>query len=744
MVLFAQSSGFIKGNITDSISGKPIEDVEISLINTSIGTYSDERGLFLLKVNPGEYTIKARMVGYAVINKEIIVYSGKTTDISIALNRKEITTEPLIVQDSKLDRGVMDVELSQRLLSKFPALAESDAFRSAQMLPSVSLPNDYSGHLYIRGSRFDQTLITFDDLPVYNPYHLGGILGTFNADAIQKIEFYPSVNFVNKSSRLSGNLNVIPNDGTDNKTKISLGVLSSRIQTGKEYKNSSYFISARRAYIDLLEMLLEKSGDRVGYSFYDLILRFDWQINRKHKISSSLFYSRDFLNYAPNMNETDSFNRIYPSWGNLVFSLYWNYYINKKAFVDTKLGYSDATVVSETENTDVHNLIQNILSNTRLVINMHNHLFQTGLDVKRIRYRYKWFLESDINLENMIGKPQFVFFDNAPADFSFARNTYRFALYVQDEYSLTQKVNFVGGIRYVYNSLSENGNLLPRIQINYIWNSLLTFSSAYARHNQYDYTLKEIKNSYFFAPFSVYFPVMKAEKTLLSDCYSVGFKITSQSYGNLNTEFYYKKMANIPSMNLYTGFVEKNMGKAIGFEILFRKKMQNASFMSSYSLAGSRVLSKKGDYFSSFDRRHNIKMFASYHISKGWHFNIFWTYISGLPYTPYLGSFIGAGMNDRENSGFDFTYPGYFYNNIGQVDIGRNSRRYASYHRMDLGIEKDWFFTDRVLSFKLQVINVYNQKNVAFIDYNTDILNQGPKNKNNLPVIPSIEISYEF
>ena len=49
--------------------------------------------------------------------------------------------------------------------------------------------SEFSTGLVIRGGNTDQNLILLDGTEIYNPYHIGGIFSTFNADMISDSEF---------------------------------------------------------------------------------------------------------------------------------------------------------------------------------------------------------------------------------------------------------------------------------------------------------------------------------------------------------------------------------------------------------------------------------------------------------------------------------------------------------------------------------------------------------------------------
>ena len=70
------------------------------------------------------------------------------------------------------------------------------------------------------------------------------------------------------------------------------------------------------------------------------------------------------------------------------------------------------------------------------------------------------------------------------------------------------------------------------------------------------------------------------------------------------------------------------------------------------------------------------------------------------------------------------------------IDGEINSERNPVFHRLDVRVQKMWFFQRWNLALFLDIQNVYNQQNEEGLLYNYDFSESTPLN--GLPIIPSI------
>jgi hypothetical protein len=81
---------------------------------------------------------------------------------------------------------VREIDLDE--LRSLPGVAEADPVRAIEVLPGVVSTSDFSAAFHVRGGSQDQNLILLDGVPVFSPFHLGGLFSVFNADMIDRVE----------------------------------------------------------------------------------------------------------------------------------------------------------------------------------------------------------------------------------------------------------------------------------------------------------------------------------------------------------------------------------------------------------------------------------------------------------------------------------------------------------------------------------------------------------------------------
>lgn len=143
--------------------------------------------------------------------------------------------------------------------------------KAIQLMPGVQAGMEGSAGLYVRGGGPDQNLILLDGVPVYNVDHLLGFFSVFTPEAVKKVTLFKSSFPARFGGRLSSVIDVRTNDG-DMKNYhgvVSVGLLTSKINfEGPIIKNrTSFNISARRSYIDLLAKPFMPKDEKYSYYF---------------------------------------------------------------------------------------------------------------------------------------------------------------------------------------------------------------------------------------------------------------------------------------------------------------------------------------------------------------------------------------------------------------------------------------------------------------------------------------------
>jgi hypothetical protein len=134
-----------------------------------------------------------------------------------------------------------------------------------------------------------------------------------------------------------------------------------------------------------------------------------------------------------------------------------------------------------------------------------------------------------------------------------------------------------------------------------------------------------------------------------------------------------------------------------------------------------------------YDKRHNLNILFGAKLPHNIDLNLHWEFSSGMPFTPIISFF------DRRN------YPGLPFINMFETGIisprfgNKNSERLPVYHKLDLSISRKFVFTERLkINLSLDIINLYDQKNIFYYNFETG------ERENMLPFLPSLSLGVEI
>ena len=118
---FAQETDktVIKGTVTDAKTGEPLPYVAVVLKNTTIGTYTDYTGKYVIETNINAESILFSFLGYTIESRAIS--PGKTQTINIKLNPSTFTIDEVIVKPPKknyTNKNNPAVELIDKVIEK--------------------------------------------------------------------------------------------------------------------------------------------------------------------------------------------------------------------------------------------------------------------------------------------------------------------------------------------------------------------------------------------------------------------------------------------------------------------------------------------------------------------------------------------------------------------------------------------------------------------------------------------------
>src|SRR5699024_10420598 len=173
--LIAQESVTISGTVTDSITESPLEAVSVSVVQTTMGTYTDQEGKFSLTINQ-EFPVKLNFSYIGYKSMEIEVASAEDAhNLRVGLFSTAEELAEVIVQASSLRERFHSSNTSVETIDAreaqvIPALfGEVDIIKTLQLKPGILSGSEGNSNLYVRGGNGDQNLVLLDGVNIYNP-----------------------------------------------------------------------------------------------------------------------------------------------------------------------------------------------------------------------------------------------------------------------------------------------------------------------------------------------------------------------------------------------------------------------------------------------------------------------------------------------------------------------------------------------------------------------------------------------
>ena len=767
LALNAQTSGRIAGFVKDADTGEPLSFANVVLEGTSWGAASSNDGLYVIVgIPPGEYQLKMMMIGYRTEIVPVAITPGVDLRIDRELPQQAIRTEVVVVTGErarfKEAVEISRVNISLREIKSAPALAEADLFRTLQMMPGVQATNDFSSAMVVRGGSPDENLILLDGIEVYNPFHLGGIFSTFNADALANAEFIAGGFPGQYGNRNSSVLEITSREGNSkggryfknsvlgNYWNISqmqgeVSVLSSKLLAEGPINNGSWMLALRRTYYDQIAKAYYafKDDDPAGaYYFYDLNGKVIYNLSPTDRLTLATYTGRDFATF--NFESGGSFD-INVDWGNRTTSLQWRHIPNSK-FVsllsiantrydwDLGLGFSQVDSASGERNIDVTQAV--------------------GLSDWTIKEKLNWFASTDhtvtmgfelktlgITVDQLVGGVSFISRD---------QNPFVASLHVQDRWQVSPALSIQPGFRLSKFQLHDGLYYEPRLGLKYLVTENLAFKLGWGIYKQFLFTNTSEDAILNFVDF--WLPVPKENRAQSAQHFIAGLEQWLGEGFYASVEAYYKPYDvmldtnpnNDPAIE-EDDFIE-GTGEAYGIEILVKRSRGKLTGWLGYTYArltkeidfnsDGKIVEADGEvYHPKYDRPHTFNLVLSYPLGKRNQLGFTVAAGSGQPYTPVWGK------TYTQSDFGSYTQP---YENLRTIPGARNSARIPLYFRSDISFSREIhpFGIDGRLKF--QVINFTNHFNVLLYSWTHDRSPSKVTAVGMFPILPTIGLEFKL
>ena len=758
---FAQEErtrGSIVGTITDRSTSSPIFGASVNIVGTERGALAGENGEYTITdVPPGTYNLRFSMIGYKTLVKtNVTVSSGRTTELLILLELSPIEIEGITVtgKESYFEKDP-EAEVSGKTIDTQEIVNTSgglgDVQRVVQVLPSVVSGSDQFNDIIVRGGNYGENLFVMDGIEIPNPNHFaiqgagGGPISLLRTEFIRDVSFIAGAFPARYGDKASSVMDISLRRGNRERlmTNLDMGMAGVGFMAeGPVGSQGSFLFSARKSYLDLI---ITDYGLTAVPKYYNLQSKMTYGIGNNHTLLWNTVYGVDSIRIKPGKDESDSGDddNADQSSDLIISGLTLKSILSKSLYSEAVLSFvrNNWAIEAWEEGVSRSDAFYNntsVESETTLKYDLTwflgKHELSGGISLKNSRFDHDIFADNDT---------VFVY------DTSFATaeedtvtgiyrtypdwrdkknvNTLKSAIYTQLRLNPVNRLTLRLGGRYDHIAYNDDGNFSPRIGLRYRISEALWLNGAYGIHYQSPayITLTSHNNN-------------KKLKNYHTNQLVLGTEWFPKPEMRVSLEAYTKRYEDVPVPKAWTTpdpwdyyegeMVNAAQGHSEGIELYLHRKMSTSyMYILSYSLYRARFEDPRTGKERPWDFDH--RNVFTIHGAKRWRLTGVdwyenmrtkrWYRIFGwmLPF----GDEVLLSAKWRFTGGRPYTAPAYlrqYHSWIVPEDTDYNAERFSDYHRLDVRLDRRFFFKNWSLVVYFDIMNVYGRENIW--DYSRD------------------------
>lgn len=717
LVAAPAGAGTVAGTVVDHDTGQALFAANVVLVGTGMGGISDREGRFRIEGVPqGEYEVAASMMGYGrEAIREVVVEPNIVTTLEFELSPEvlDIGLEVVVAADNlrkEPDKPTSHMKLSSEEIRRSPGGME-DVYRVLQTMPGIDAVDMTTSDIVVRGGNPIENRTLLENIEIPSPLHFGrpggriGGVSIVHPGLIEQVDFMTGGFPARYGDKMSSVFEMKLREGDSQvvSTDVNLNLAGfSVVVDGPVSGGGTMVCSVRRGVFDLVT-------DAVGIdalpAYWDMVGKVTYNLGSSHKLSLvGLYYPDDLeMGADPDGEYRDG------GWSELglerhdrggAVGLNWRYMLGQKGYVLTtasrvinswttrrRLNDGSAAVGDDIREDEIK-------LKTDLSYRLSDRItVRTGAFAEKIESDYAAWAVADTTVTGSVIPGYEVDYDPPTA--------YKTGSYVQATVRPWDRVSLTAGLRYDHYDLTDESNFSPRLGLVLSLTDKTSLNAAYGHYYQTP------------APYQI---AENESGTVLQSSLSV-HKVVGISHRlskdtRVTLEAYRKELENGLVHDYATReTTNEQTGLARGMEFCIQKKMGRSLVGSiAYTYSETRLKDRPGlrEYYSEFDRPHNLTIVGSWKVSEDWQLGAKFQYASGTPFTPITGA------EQRDGSW-------YMLRGL------RNSDRYPDYHMLDVRVDRTFRVGGVTLLAYLDVWNVYGQQNVTL--YGFEVGEDGTVNK---------------
>ena len=751
-------TGDIQGTVYQRSTGRALVDADVRVLETDQHQKTDANGVFQFTELPeGIYTFVVTHPAEATPTKvSVDISSGDTTEVKIHLG-VAFKLETVVVEGKRLPPTVGRTEIRGSELLRIPGTA-NDALKGLMTLPSIGIPNDYFGALYIRGSEPGSNLYYLDRTPLGYPFHWGGLLSTISSETIETIDIYAGGYGAEFGLDSQAVLDIYARDRIEKSWggKLNLNILYSEGLLEAKIGEKGYIsASGRRSYLDLIAgpILEEQTGQTQQFPYFsDYQLKFAYPLGEKHRLTLNAFAATDHFKIVEESSEftIEDETGVQTVEGGLASVLFQNGFNGQGVHLRSDFTENLTSHLSLTRSLNFLTIIFEAPFNEEVSQNPEGEWVLDSADYGHYDVKINvpvYTLREDVSYQftpqfqfqpgfllsfspaNSFEDGRFPAYETSDEDVTrvtpiiedgevigeetrigpetqltgveeihdeFGHDFYRAEGYLQGRYDPLSFLSVALGVRVDYLNVTEQVSTQPRGSVSFILPNRSNLRFAYGHYEQ--------------SPQSSQLLAEDGNRALASSLtrhYIMELEHELSSRTELKLATYYKDAQKLVTPDEVANYLNQGTAYVGGAEVFLRHRIPDKFFgwiSYAYTHAERRENPTATYQPHLFDNTHIVSVVANYNFTPNFEVGAKWQYLSGTSEAPISSIVL---IQDPVTRGLNPL--------LASADE-QLSTELAPYHKLDFRVSYKWrLWGVRVGGF-LDILNVYNRKNtIQFI-----------------------------
>ncbi len=702
--------GSIEGTVVDRYSRQALFPADVTVLRTTLGGIVDRQGRFAIGGIPaGTYEIEVSMMGYeSLLKGNVAVVNGRVTNVDLELTPEVLDIGLDVLVEASHFQKDSDNPTSFRTLTpqeiRYSPGAMEDVFRVLQSMPGVSPADMTNSNLIVRGGDPSENLTLFENIEIPRALHFGRPGGTIGGISIvspgllERVDFHTGGFPARYGDKVSSVFEMKLRDGNstsfDTDLNLNMGGFGFSAN-GPLPGGGTALFSARRGVFDLVTSTM---GIPALPSYWDVVGKVSYDLGGSNSLSLVGFYFPDDLKIAADSDE-ETRHGMWPgldmerSDHGRALGVNWRSLLGEHGYVLTTASQVSNSWTTSRGTDEEPELIGDAIRQEKF--QLKSELNQKLSD--RVSFRFGVFAAQIHSEQNTWSVPDTMASGEVIPGYRVSYNpdpTYKAGSYLQTTLRPFSRISLTTGVRYDYYDLTDESSLSPRVGLALSLTDRTTLNAAYGRYYQTA------------APWQVALhPSNTSLRSSGSVHYVAGLEHLLSRNTQISIEAYQKELSDVFVHDYATRITtNEGSGYARGVELCVQRKMSRGlvgSLAYTYSISRRKDGELLPEYYSEYDRPHNLTLVGSFTPSDRWRIGAKFLYASGSPYTPVIGS--------EQIDGEWYTVRG-----------SKNSARYPDYHMLDVRVDRTFQFANWNLMAYLDLWNVYGRKNVSLYDYSIE------------------------